>query len=114
MPHGEARIVGQAGDDAMRNANGTKEKPGPLKRAREAAREAVRKATRAASKDEALISGISKAERTQARRPLRPCSQRPATSSFRTPRRARSGGQSHLLGRMHARQQLSLRRRLTL
>ena len=67
LPHGEARTVGQAADDAMRNAKGTKAKPGPLTRAKEAAREAVRKATRAAEKDESLGRLVADAEKEGAR-----------------------------------------------
>ena len=67
LPHGEARTVGQAADDAMRNAKGTKDRPGPLTRAKEAAREAVRKATRAAEKDESLGGLVANAERDGAR-----------------------------------------------
>ena len=63
LPHGEARTVGQAADDAMRNAKGTKAKPGPLTRAKEAAREAVRKATRKAEKDESLVRLVADAEK---------------------------------------------------
>lgn len=63
LPHSEARTVGQAGDGAIRNANGTRDKAGPLKRAKEAAREAVHKATAAGTRDAALASGIGVAER---------------------------------------------------
>ena len=63
IPHDRARKVGQAGDDAMKNALGTRQKPGRLRRAREAKREAVRKATDAAAKDASLCNRVADAER---------------------------------------------------
>ena len=64
LPHDAARGVGSAGDDALKSAKGTRKKPGPLTRAKEAAREAVRKETRAAEKDAALwerVAAVGKA-----------------------------------------------------
>ena len=64
LPHDAARDVGQAGDDAIKSAKGTRKKPGPLTKAKEAAREALRKETRAAEKDAALwerVAAVDKA-----------------------------------------------------
>ena len=43
LPHDAARSVGQAGDDAIKGAKGSKEKPGELTRAKDAPRRSARR-----------------------------------------------------------------------
>jgi hypothetical protein len=63
LPGDKAMKVGQYGDNAVRFAEGSKDRPGKLTAAREAARSAVRKARRAADKDKALEQGVADAEK---------------------------------------------------
>ena len=62
LPGDRAMRVGQNGDNAVRSAEGSKDRKGKLTAAREAARAAVRKAQRAAAKDAALEPGVAAAE----------------------------------------------------
>ena len=62
LPGDRAMKVGQSGDNAVRAAEGSKDRKGKVTAAREAAREAVRKARRAADKDAALEQGVAEAE----------------------------------------------------
>jgi hypothetical protein len=48
LPGDRARTVGQSGDDVLKGANGTANKPGRLRREKDAARERIRKARGAA------------------------------------------------------------------
>ena len=57
LPGDKAMKVGQNGDNAVRWAEGSKDRTGKLTAARETARAAVRKARRAADKDAALEPG---------------------------------------------------------
>ena len=63
LPGERAMKVGQNGDNAVRMAEGAKDRTGQLTDAREAARASVRKAKRAAAKDSALSEAIGKAEK---------------------------------------------------
>ena len=62
LPGDRAMKVGQNGDNAVRAAEGSKDRKGKVTAAREAAREAVRKARRAADKDPTLEQGVAEAE----------------------------------------------------
>jgi hypothetical protein len=62
LPGDKAMKVGQNGDNAVRFAEGAKDRVGKLTAAREAARAAVRKARRAAEKDKTLKKGVADAE----------------------------------------------------
>lgn len=62
LPGDKAMRVGQSGDNAVRMAEGSKDRKGKLTAAREAARAAVRKAQRAAAKDAALEPAVAVAE----------------------------------------------------
>ena len=62
LPGDRAMRIGQNGDNAIRWAEGSKDRTGKLVLAREAATAAVRKARRAAEKDSSLESGITAAE----------------------------------------------------
>ena len=62
LPGDKAMKVGQNGDNAVRSAEGSKDRKGKLTAAREAARAAVRKAQREAAKDAALEQGVADAE----------------------------------------------------
>ena len=62
LPGDRAMQVGQNGDNAVRWAEGSKDRKGKLTLAREAASAAVRKARRAAAKDASLESAVAAAE----------------------------------------------------
>jgi len=62
LPGDRAMRVGQNGDNAVRVAEGSKDRTGKLTAARETARSAVRKAQRAADKDPALEPGVAAAK----------------------------------------------------
>jgi hypothetical protein len=62
LPGDRAMKVGQSGDNAVRAAEGSKDRKGKVTAARDAAVAAVRRARRAADKDATLEQGVAQAE----------------------------------------------------
>ena len=63
LPPDAARRIGQNGDNAVKGADGTRNKKGKLARAREAAAAALRSARRAAKEDSSKLPGVEAAEK---------------------------------------------------